>query len=175
LPADFSRGYVLSGGSYWHTVMSTIFIRAELLRKIVPIQTYPNREGADSIIADCSIMMARLAVHPEGLAYRRIHGTNYYASGRETHVRSRDIRIGDIRRIEWRTFCVRQILRRYGIKFDLNLNLNEWRMINLYLLGQATRLQVVRASLGNREHSMSKRLERLRWVMKVLPENTLAD
>ena len=175
LPADFSRGYMLSGGSYWHTVMSTIFMRIELLRKIVPIQTYPNREGADSILADCAIMMTRLAVHPEGLAYRRIHGENYYAAGRETHIRSRDIRIGDVRRIEWRAFCVRQILRRHGIEFDIDLDRNEWRMINLYFLGQATKAQVIRASLGNREHRLSKRLERLSWVLRTSPQSAISD
>ncbi|MGE3905450.1 MAG: glycosyltransferase family 2 protein [Reyranellaceae bacterium] len=175
LPADFRRGYLKSGGSYWHTVMSTIFMRTDLVRRIVPIQTYPNREGADSILADCSIMMTRLAAHPEGLAYRRIHGANFYAAGRETHKRTRDIREGDIRRIEWRAFCVRQILRRNGIEFDVDLDRNEWRMINLYLLGRASRTQVMRASLGNREHGLRQRIKRLRWALGTLPGNAVSD
>ena len=164
LPADARRLYLGGGGHYWHTVMSTIMMRRELLLEVVPIPTYPNREGADSILADYSILTARLATHEEALAYRRIHGGNFYAAGRETFQRSPDVRLGDVRRIEWRAFCLRQILRRHGKPFEIDLDLNEWRMINKFMLGSATRLQVIRAVLANREVDTREKLRRLRWV-----------
>ncbi len=166
LPPKFRTGYLRSGGSYWHSVMSTLMLKRDLLRKIVPIPTYANREGADSVLEHCGILLSRVAAHPEVLAYRRIHGGNLYAAGRETYDRTPDVRLADVKRIEWRAFCVRQILRRHGIDFQINLDHNEWRMINLHQLGLATQGQVVMAAMRNSNYSLKERARRLRDYLR---------
>jgi glycosyltransferase involved in cell wall biosynthesis len=162
LPANFRRGYLRSGGSYWHSIMSTLMLKRELLHKIVPIPTYANREGADSVLEHCGILLSRIAAHPDVLAYRRIHGSNLYAAGRETYDRTPELRLADVKRVEWRAFCVRQILRRHGIDFDVDLDANEWRMVNLQQLGLATQWQVTKAALRNSSYSIRERMRRLR-------------
>ncbi|MDF3075788.1 MAG: glycosyl transferase family 2 [Alphaproteobacteria bacterium] len=166
LPASFQRGYLHSGGSYWHSVMSTLMLKRDLLQKIVPIPTYANREGADSVLEHCGIMLSRIAAHPDAMAYRRIHGGNLYAAGRETYDRTPELRLADVKRVEWRSFCVRQILRRHGIDFKINLNANEWRMINLHQLGLATQGQVMLAAMRNSNYSYKERARRLRDYLR---------
>lgn len=166
LPPRFRRGYMNSGGSYWHSVMSTLMLKRELLLQIVPIPTYANREGADSVLEHCGILLSRIAAHPDALAYRRLHGANLYATGRESHDRSPELRLADVKRVEWRAFCVRQILRRHGIEFDIDLDRNEWRMINLHQLGLATQRQVVMAAMRNSNYSIRQRARRLRDYLR---------
>lgn len=166
LPANFKRGYLRSGGSYWHSVMSTLMLKRDLLRQIVPIPTYANREGADSVLEHCGILLSRIAAHPDVLALRRIHGGNLYAAGRETYDRTPELRLADVKRVEWRAFCVRQILRRHGIDFRIDLDANEWRMINLHQLGLATQGQVVRAAMRNSNYSFRERARRLRDYLR---------
>lgn len=162
LPPSFRKAYLRSGGSYWHSVMSTLMLKRDLLLKIVPIPTYSNREGADSVLEHCGILLSRIAAHPEPLAYRRIHGGNLYAAGRETYDRTPELRMADVKRVEWRAFCVRQILRRHGIDLRVNLDANEWRMINLHQLGLATERQVVMAAMRNSTYPLRERARRLR-------------
>lgn len=166
LPPKFKLGYMRSGGSYWHSVMSTLMLRRELLLKIVPIPTYANREGADSVLEHCGILLSRIAAHPDALAYRRLHGANLYAAGRETYDRTPELRIADIKRVEWRAFCVRQILRRHGINFKINLDHNEWRMINLHQLGMATERQVLNAAMRNSHYTLAERARRARDYLR---------
>ncbi len=162
LPPDFRRGYMRSGGSYWHSVMTSLMLSRELLMKIVPIPTYANREGADSVLEHCGILLSRIAAHPETLAYRRLHGSNLYAAGRETYDRTPELRLADVKRVEWRAFCVRQILRRHGIDFEIDLDRNEWRMINLHQLGLATERQVLFAAMRNSNYTVAERARRAR-------------
>lgn len=171
LPSDFRSGYLRSGGSYWHSVMSTLVMRRDVLLKIVPIPTYANREGADSILEHCGIMLSRIAAHPETLAYRRLHGGNLYATGRESYDRSDDIRRADVRRVEWRAFCLRQILRRHGIDFAVDLRRNEWRQTNLHQLGEATLGDVMRAGLNNSHYTIPERIRRLRSYIGYVARN----
>ncbi len=171
LPARFRKGYLRSGGSYWHSVMSTLMLKRDLLLKIVPIPTYANREGADSVLEHCGILLSRIAAHPDALAYRRLHGTNLYASGRETYDRSPEVRLADVKRVEWRAFCVRQIMRRHGIELDIDLDRNEWRMINLHQLGLATKRQVALAAMHNSNYSLRERARRLRDYLRYAARN----
>lgn len=166
LPPNFRRGYLRSGGSYWHSVMSTLMLKRDLLLKIVPIPTYPNREGADSVLEHCGILLSRIAAHPEPLALRRLHGANLYATGRETYDRTPELRLADVKRVEWRAFCVRQILRRHGLDVRINLDANEWRMINLHQLGRATQGQVALAAMRNSNYSLRERGRRLQAYLK---------
>ena len=117
-------------------------------------------------------MLSRIAAHPEVLAYRRIHGGNLYAAGRETYDRSPELRLADVKRVEWRAFCVRQILRRHGIEFDVNLDANEWRMVNLQQLGLATQWQVTKAALLNSSYSVRERVRRLRSHLRYASRKT---
>jgi glycosyltransferase involved in cell wall biosynthesis len=166
LPANFRKGYLRSGGSYWHSVMSTLMLKRELLLQIVPIPTYANREGADSVLEHCGILLSRIAAHPEALALRRLHGANLYATGRETYDRTPELRLADIKRVEWRAFCVRQILQRLGKDVRINLDANEWRMINLHQLGLATQGQVALAAMRNSSYSLRERGRRLRAYLR---------
>lgn len=160
----FAQRYHRGGGSYWHPIMSTLMLSRALIDKVVPIQTYPNREGADSILTDCGLLLGEVASAPQTLTYRRMHGMNQYAAGRETPNRSAETRRGDMRRIEWRILCVRQILARHGIAFGLDLRDNEWYQFNSYMLGEAGWLPMALSTLRNREQSMRGRLHRLRWI-----------
>ncbi|MGE0152793.1 MAG: glycosyltransferase family 2 protein [Reyranellaceae bacterium] len=172
LPADFRKAYLRSGGSYWHSVMSTLMLRRELLLRIVPIPTYANREGADSVLEHCGILLSRIAAHPEALALRRLHGANLYATGRETYDRTPELRLADVKRVEWRAFCVRQILHRHGIDLRIDLDRNEWRMVNLHQLGLASERQVAMAALRNSSYSLRERVRRLRAYLRYAARRT---
>jgi hypothetical protein len=110
------------------------------------------------------MLMSEIASSGEVLTYRRMHGANLYGTGRQGSARAPDIREGDIRRIEWRVLCVRQVLGRHGIDFNVDLRLNEWYQINRYMLNQTGWFSMARSSLRNTEHGLASRYERLKWI-----------
>jgi hypothetical protein len=97
----------------------------------------------------------QIASVPYCLMLRRLHGANLYAAGRDDRVyRTRAIRESDVWRIEWRMFALRQVLKRAGVDFDIDLERHEWRMTNLYWLGSVPLFKVMFASLLTPEHSL---------------------
>lgn len=163
---DYRSKYLRSGGTWWSPITSVLVLRPELVRHALPIPTYAVREGADTLIADFCAVSGEIAATPEALTLRRLHGSNLYAAGRDDRsYRSRQIRESDVRRIEWRMFSLRQVVKRNGRDFHVNLDRNEWRVTNLYWLGRASLLKVMWASLRCPEHSLKFRWERLKWVM----------
>jgi glycosyltransferase involved in cell wall biosynthesis len=162
---NYRRRYLRSGGSWWSPIASVLTLRTDHIRKALPLPTYAVREGADTIIIDYCAITSEIASLPDALTLRRVHGANLYARGREDFFhRSREIRMSDIRRIEWRMFSMRHLMNRLGVPFDVDLNRNEWRMTNLYLLGNASLWQYLKACLLSFEHGLKSRLERFKWV-----------
>jgi glycosyltransferase involved in cell wall biosynthesis len=135
LNGDCRAHYLRTAGSYWGTVTSTMVLRPQIASRILPIPTYGVREGADSVLADCCVLLGEVAGSTEMLAHRRLHGTNFYAAGRELMLRSAQVRAQDVRRVEWRMEIIRQIMERLGVPFEVDIERNEWRTINQYLLG----------------------------------------
>lgn len=162
---DFRESYLRSAGSYWTPITSVLTLRTEMVRKLPTIMTYAVREGADTVLTDYCMLSTEIVSTPEALTWRLLHGSNLYAVGRDGHIRSQAIKESDVRRVEWRAFAIRTQLGRQGEKFEIDLSRNEWRTINLYWLGRASFLQVVRACLLSPEHSLKFRWGRLKWVM----------
>lgn len=163
---DYRSKYLRSGGTWWSPITSVLAFRPEHIRRALPIPTYAVREGADTLLTDFCAVSTEIAAIPDMLTHRRLHGSNLYAAGRDDRsYRSREIRESDVRRIEWRMFSLRQVVERQGQKFDLDLDLNEWRVTNLYWLGRVSLLKVMWASLKCPEHSLKLRWQRLKWVM----------
>jgi hypothetical protein len=111
-------------------------LRPDIANRILPIPTYGVREGADSVLADCCVLLGEVAGSKKMLTHRRLHGSNLYAAGREWLLRSAHVRAQDIRRVEWRMEIISQIMRRLDVPFEVNIDRNEWRAINQYLLGK---------------------------------------
>jgi hypothetical protein len=163
----FRTKYLRSGGSWWSPIASVLTLRADHIRKALPLPTYAVREGADTVVIDYCALTTEIATFPEALTLRRLHGANLYASGRETFInRSKEIRLSDIRRVEWRMFFLRRLMARIGLPFEINLNRNEWRTINRYFLGHASFWQLLGACLIGPEHSLRSRIQRFRWVVE---------
>jgi glycosyltransferase involved in cell wall biosynthesis len=163
---DFRSRYFASGGSWWGPITSVMTLRPDHIKSALPIPTYAHREGADAVLADYCIATSEIASIPEVLTIRRLHGSNLYATGRDDRTyRSRSIRESDSRRTEWRMFSLRNIFARLGSRFEIDIDRNEWRMINLYWLGRASLLKIIRATLLSPEHTMRLRWERLKWVI----------
>jgi hypothetical protein len=163
---DYRTKYLGSGGSWWSPITSVLALRREHIKRALPIPTYALREGADTLLTDFCVVSGEIASIPDALANRLLHGSNLYAAGRDDRsYRSRETRESDVRRIEWRMFCLRQVVERDGGKFDIDLDRNEWRITNLYWLGRVPLWSVIWASLRCPEHSLKFRLQRLRWVL----------
>jgi glycosyltransferase involved in cell wall biosynthesis len=168
LNGDQRTSYLRSGGSYWAPITSVLAFRAEHLRRLVPIPTYAVREGADTVITDCSLLLGDVASIPEVLTHRRLHGSNLYAAGREGHLRPQAVRESDVRRVEWRMHCNREIMHRLGLPFEIDIERNEWRTMNLYWLGRASLWQVIRACVLCQDHKrILDRLQRVKWAMQL--------
>lgn len=171
-PATLTNGnyrlkYLRSGGSWWSPITSVLVLRPDHVRQMLPMPTYPHREGADTVITDFCAVTGEIASVAEPLTLRRLHGSNLYASGRDDQMlRSEAIRESDVRRIEWRMNSLRQVLKRSGHDFKIDLDRNEWRVTNLYWLGRASFWSMMRASLLCPEHSLKSRWERLMWAAR---------
>lgn len=166
IDGDYRRKYLRSGGTWWSPIASVLTLRTDHIRGALPFPTYAVREGADTIVTDYCALTGEIASLPDALALRRLHGANLYASGRDGyHYRDKSIRESDVRRIEWRMFSMRQLMKRKGHPLKLDLNRNEWRMTNLYWLGRASLWSIIRACLFSPEHKIGLRIERLKWVM----------
>lgn len=164
---NYRARYLRSGGTWWSPVTSVIAVRTNHVKRALPIPTYSVREGADTIVSDYCVLTGEIASVPDPLTLRLLHGSNLYASGRDDATyRTRDVREGDVRRIEWRLFTLGQIMARSGEKLNLDLDLNEWRMTNLYWLGRAPFWKMARASLLSPEHAIRWRLGRVLWALK---------
>jgi glycosyltransferase involved in cell wall biosynthesis len=163
---DYRARYLRAGGHWWCPITSVLTFRTDHIRGVLPIPTYAVREGADTVITDYCALTTEIASRPEVLALRRLHGSNHYASGRETawH-RSKETRESDVRRVEWRIFSLRQIMKRRGVEFDVNIDRNEWRTTNLFWLGRASFWRLLWSCLLNSEHSIRSRWKRLQWVL----------
>ena len=162
---DYRSKYQRSGGTWWSPITSVLVFRPEHIKKALPIPTYAVREGADTVLTDFCAVTGPLAAVPDTLAQRRLHGSNLYAAGRDDSTyREVRIREGDVRRIEWRMFSLRQVVERTGADFKINLDLNEWRMTNLYWLGRISYRKILWASMRSPEHSLKDRWNRFKWV-----------
>lgn len=166
IDGNYRRKYLRSGGTWWSPIASVLTLHTDHIRKALPFPTYAVREGADTIVTDYCVLTTEIASLPEALTLRRLHGSNLYATGRDGYFyRSKAIRESDVRRIEWRMFSMRQLMKRCGQELKLDLNRNEWRMTNLYWLGRASFWRVLRACLSSPEHDIKLRLKRLKWVI----------
>lgn len=162
---NYREKYLRSGGSWWSPITSVLAFRPDHIKRALPIPTYAVREGADTLLTDFCAVTTQIASVPDCLTLRRLHGANLYAAGRDDRVyRTRAIRESDVRRIEWRMFALRQVLKRAGVDFDINLERHEWRMTNLYWLGRVPLFKVMLASLLTPEHDLKYRWKRLQWV-----------
>lgn len=167
ISGDYSRSYLKSGGTWWSPITSVLVLRTAHIKKAIPIPTYAVREGADTIIADYCVVTSEIEHDPDALTWRLLHGSNLYAAGRDNYLyRSKEIRESDVRRIEWRMFAMRQLMKRLDIKFDVNLDRNEWRTTNLYWLGRASFWSMLRACMLSPEHGLDRRFERLKWIIR---------
>jgi glycosyltransferase involved in cell wall biosynthesis len=167
IEGSFRAEYLRSGGQYWHPITSVLTLRAEFARSVVPLPTYAVREGADSILCDCSMLFTNVASSAEVLAQRLLHGANLYAAGREQFERADEVRVADVRRIEWRTFYIIGIARRLGHHIKLDLTRNEWVMANLFALGRVSTLRTMMAFLLNGQRNLWNNMHRFylfwRW------------
>ena len=78
------------------------------------------------------------------------------------------MRQGDVRRIEWRSFYIDKVLRRFGKSVTTDLDRNEWVMINRYLIGEIPLRRLVRAVfLSPDPANWRQRIARLRWLHKL--------
>jgi glycosyltransferase involved in cell wall biosynthesis len=165
---NYRARYIKSGGSWWSPVTSVLVLRLGHIRQALPVPTYAHREGADTYLTDYCALTGEIAALPEVLTLRRLHGANHYAAGREGYTyRSREIREGDVRRVEWRFFSLQQATSRVGDQAEIDIERNEWRTINLFWLGRASFWRLLRACLLCPEHSLRSRWERLKWAMRV--------
>jgi len=165
---EFKRTYLRAGGHYWHPITSVLVLRAEYARRLLPLPTYAVREGADSILSDASMLLTRIASCEQVLTQRLLHGANLYAEGREEFDRTDAVRRADVRRIEWRSFYLEKLLARFGQAFAVDLDRNEWRMINLYLTGAISWWRVIRAVMVSPDPAtLKQRIERLLWLRKL--------
>lgn len=163
---EYRAKYLRAGGHWWCPITSVLTFRVDHIRRALPIPTYAVREGADTVITDFCALTTEIASLPDVLTLRRLHGSNLYASGREsTWYRSKAIREADVRRVEWRLFSMRQIMKRLNIDFRVEIDRNEWRTTNLYWLGRDSFWSVLRACVLNSEHSIRFRWQRLKWVL----------
>jgi glycosyltransferase involved in cell wall biosynthesis len=163
---NYRAEYLRSGGSWWSPIASVLTLRTEHIRRALPLPTYAVREGADTIIADYCILTSDVFSLPDALTLRRVHGANLYATGRADFVyRSRAIRESDIRRIEWRMFLMQRMMRYLGDPIRLDVNQNEWRLINMYILGRVTFGRLAKALLLAREYDLKSRFARLKLVV----------
>jgi len=165
---DFRNKYRKGGGHWWCPVTSVLTLRADHIRRALPIPTYAVREGADTVVTDFCAMTTEIASISEVHAHRRLHGANLYATGRDTTwYRSKEIRESDVRRVEWRMATLRQIFQRAGLNFKIDLRRNEWHATNLYWLGRASLWRASRACMLNGEHGILHRWRRLKAVRAV--------
>jgi glycosyltransferase involved in cell wall biosynthesis len=163
---NFRRNYLRSGGSWGSPIASVLTLRTEHIRRALPLPTYAVREGADTIVTDYCILTSEVASLPDALTLRRLHGSNLYATGREGFFdRSKATRDSDIRRVEWRMFSLQKLMRRLGQAIDLDLDRNEWRLINMYILGRASFWRLAKALLSAPEHNLKHFVARLRFVL----------
>jgi glycosyltransferase involved in cell wall biosynthesis len=164
---DYRTRYIRRGGGWWSPITSVLTVRTQLIRRALPIPTYAVREGADTIIADYCVLTSEVASLPDALTLRRLHGANLYAEGRASHYyRSKEIRESDVRRVEWRMLTIQQVMKRVGAKFEINVNNNDWRMINLYWLNRISFWKVIWAGMFSLEGTGLKfRWRRLRWIL----------
>ncbi len=167
IKGDYRKNYIRSGGSYWAPVTSVLTLRTAVVQKFAPIFTYAVREGADTVLTDYCMMQTEVVACPDALAMRVLHGKNLYATGRDSEVRTRATRESDVRRVEWRNFAIRTEIGRSGGEFQVQVERNEWRMINLYWLGKASVWKLARAILLCREHDFRSRINRLKWARRV--------
>lgn len=166
IDGNYAHKYRQSGGTWWSPIASVLVLRTKHIREAVPIPTYAVREGADTIITDYCALTTEISSLPEALTLRRLHGANLYANGRDGEFyRSEAIRESDVRRIEWRMFSMRQLMKRSGHELRLDLDRNEWRTTNLYWLGRAPFWKVLRACLSSPEHNLQLRWKRVKWVV----------
>jgi glycosyltransferase involved in cell wall biosynthesis len=167
---NFRDAFLRSGGQYWHPITSVLTLRTDFARTLVPLPTYAVREGADSILCDCSMLLTNIATIPTVLSRRLLHGSNLYAAGREQFERADNVRVGDVRRIDWRSFYVVKILARLGEQVIIDISRNEWVMANLYALNRAPLLKVMRAFLLNDQQNTLTNWRRFRafrgWKVK---------
>jgi glycosyltransferase involved in cell wall biosynthesis len=162
---DYRERYLRAGAHWWCPITSVLTFRTDHIRRVLPIPSYAVREGADTVITDFCAMTTEIASRSDVLSLRRLHGTNHYATGREVWYRSEEIREGDVRRIEWRLFSMRQIMKRVGIEFQPDMDRNEWRTTNLFWLGRAPLWKLLRNCLLNSEHDIRSRWKRIQWVL----------
>jgi len=162
---DYRARYLRAGAHWWCPITSVLTFRTDHIRRALPIPTYAVREGADTVITDFCAMTTEIASLPDVLALRRLHGANHYATGREVWYRSKEIRESDVRRVEWRLFSIRQIMKRLGVEFEPNMDRNEWRTTNLFWLGRRSLWRVLWACALNSEHTIKRRWQRLKWVL----------
>ena len=166
ISGDWRLKYLRSGGSWWSPIASVLAIRTDHLRRVLPLPTYSVREGADTIVADYCVLTSEVASSLEVLAYRRLHGLNSYGAGREDfRSSSKATRESDVRRVEWRMFSLRQLMNRLGHVFDINLNRNAWRTVNLYLLGRASFWNLLMAYAISRQASAKARWNELKYMV----------
>jgi hypothetical protein len=138
IDGDYRSKFIRRGGGWWCPITAVMTLRTELIKRALPIPTYAVREGADNVIADYCVLTTEIASSPDVLTLRRLHGSNLYAEGRANyHDRPKEVREGDIRRVEWRMFTMKQIMDRIGERFNIDVGRNEWRMMNLYWLNRA--------------------------------------
>jgi glycosyltransferase involved in cell wall biosynthesis len=164
----FEQVYLRAGGHYWHPITSVLALRAEYARSLLPLPTYAVREGADSILSDASMLLAKVASCEQVLARRLLHGANLYAQGREEFDRKDAVRQADVRRIEWRFFYLEKLLARFGYAFAVDPDRNEWRMINLYLTGKVPLRRIVRAVMVSPDPAtLKQKIGRLVWLRKL--------
>lgn len=168
ISGQFKKSYLRAGGHYWHPITSVLVLRTDFARSLLPLPTYAVREGADSILSDASMLLARIASSEQVLTQRLLHGANLYAEGREEFDRTDAVRRADVRRIEWRAFYLDKLLARLGHGFAIDLDRNEWRMINLYLTGAISWWRVVRPVMVSPDPAtLKQRIERLLWLRKL--------
>lgn len=143
---NFRHTFLRSGGSWEHPIASVLTLRTEHIRRALPLPTYAVREGADAIISDYCVLTSEIASLPDALTLRRVHGSNLYATGREGFFdRSKATREGDVRRVEWRIFSLQKLMQRLGDTVEFDLDRNEWRLINMFILGRASFWRLVKA------------------------------
>lgn len=163
---NYASGFLRSGGSWWVPIASVQTLRTDHVRRALPFPTYAVREGADAMVADYCALTTELASLPEALTLRLLHGSNFYAAGRDGHeYRSRAVRESDIRRIDWRLFSLQQLMKRFGREIKLDVKRHEWRVTNLYWIGHASFWSVLRACMLGPEHNLRHRWDRLKWVV----------
>jgi glycosyltransferase involved in cell wall biosynthesis len=171
---DFRRKYLQSGGSWESPIASVLTLRAEHIRRAVPLPTYAVREGADTIITDYCVLTSEVASLPDSLTLRRLHGSNHYAAGRESFIyRSKAIRESDIRRVEWRMFSLGTMMQRAGYEFNLDLKRNHWRLTNMYLVGRVSFWRLARTLLFAPDNNLKRLFARLRFALKMKSKSRL--